>query len=99
MCNGAAEAELGGDDETWSMACAMGKKALRSTACRHVAQLVLDAVLGRDGRRVATADDDRLALLRRLDGDVEERLGALGERIELEYARRSIWILVSPGWR
>lgn len=49
-------------------------------------QLILDAVLGRHSRGVAAADDDDLAVLRRVHGRVERLLGALCEVVELEDA-------------
>lgn len=49
-----------------------------------MAELVLNTVLGSDGSRVTTANDDGAAFLGSLDASVEGGLGALGELVELE---------------
>jgi hypothetical protein len=51
---------------------------------RDVAQLVLNTVLGRNGRGVTTSDDDSLSVLCGGNSAVQDRLGSIGEGLELE---------------
>merc|ERR1719387_1916328 len=62
----------------------------RAAARRDEGDLVLHVELGGGSRRVAAADDALVALRRRLGDGLEHGLGALGEGIELEDARRAV---------
>ena len=55
-----------------------------------MAELTLSTVLRRERRSVTATDDDRCALGRSLDRSVEQRLGAAGERLELEDTRGTV---------
>lgn len=55
-----------------------------------MAQLVLNTVLGSDCSGVTTTDDDDGTLLGGIDNGVESVLGTLGERLQLEDARRTV---------
>src|ERR1700748_3836451 len=59
----------------------------RAAAGGDVADVLLDAVLGDRGQRVAAAGDAE----RRAGGDrARQRLGAVRERVELEHAHRAV---------
>lgn len=49
-----------------------------------MAELALDTVLGGNGGRVTTTDDDNLAALGSSDGGIERRLGASGKVVKLK---------------
>ena len=61
----------------------------RTAAGGDVAELVLGAVVGDDGRGIAPSDDDGRTARSSVDVRVEQVFRAAGERRELEHAGRS----------
>ena len=61
-----------------------------TTTGRAVADALLGAVLGNNGGRVTTTDDDGRAVLLRLETRVKHRLGATGEVVKLKHTSRAV---------
>src|SRR4051794_40507049 len=64
---------------------ALQKLQAGTAAGRHVAELVLNTVLGSNGGSVTTTNDNNLAVLGSRDRSIKGRLGAVGELVELEH--------------
>ena len=75
---------LTGQSGNTGQVLALQKLKRGTTTGGNVAELVLGAVLGRDGGGVTTTDDDDGAVLGGLDDSVQGVLGAAGEGLHLE---------------